>query len=461
MTLKSKATAGVRWTTLAAAVNTGFRLLQLVVLAHFLSPDDFGLMAIVWIIIGFIQEYTDLGISSAIIHRQDATKDQLSTLYWLNILAGLCAFILVWLSTPLLVHFFNEIKLAKLLHGIALVFLINPWGTQFSILLQKELKFNFLAIQEMCATIAGVSCAILCAISGLGVWSLIRPNFRFCRSDLKGYLNFGLYQIGERSVNYISERMDQLLIGSILGVNSLGYYNFAFNLVIQPVIRINPIVTRVAFPVFSKVQNDTNRLKAGYIKVINLLTSINAPIFFGLAMAAPVAIPIVFGEKWNSSILLVQILSFVALFRSIGNPIGSLQLAKGRPDLGFKWNILLLVVTFPTIYLGGKFGGVVGVAVSLLCLQILMQVLEYLYLVRSLIEKCAKEYFGAILKPIFFAAEMIFWVIGASFVFNSAPPMLFLIIQITLGLISYILLFWLQDKKTVIEIQSMIRPKYQ
>src|SRR5262249_36314737 len=154
----------------------------------------------------------------------------------------------------------------------------------------------------------------------------------------------------ERSINYLSERLDQLLIGTLLGARSLGFYNFAFNLTGRPIWRINPILTRVAFPIFSAVQHDREKLRRGYLRLLSLLTTINAPLLIGLATLAPVAVPLVFGRKWTDSIILIQILSLVTLSRSVGNPIGSLQLAKGRADLGFKWNAFFLLVSVPAIY---------------------------------------------------------------------------------------------------------------
>ncbi len=482
MNLKTQTATGVKWTTLATGINTGLRMLQLLILARFLSPEDFGLMSMIWIIVGFIQIYTDFGVSSAIIHRQDTTPNQLSTLYWLTILVGLVTFAIVWIGTPLVVYVFHEPRLIPLLHVAAVVFLITPWGQQFQILLQKELKFNLLARLEIISTVSGVVITILLAALGHGVWSLVlgliatesvktlllflfswneyRPGFHFSRRHLKGYLSFGLYQMGERSVNYLGQRFDQLLIGSILGAQTLGYYNFAYNLVIQPVSRINPIVTRVAFPVFSKMQGDNNRLKSGYLKVISLLTTINAPLLIGLAISAPVAIPLVFGAKWTNSIILVQILSLVALIRSVGNPVGSLQLAKGRADLGFKWNFILLFIYIPTIYLGGKLGGAVGIALSMLVLQIFLLVPAYFYLIRTLIGKCAREYFTEMLKPIMISAEMAIIVVGLSMIFSAVPAIINLSIQIFAGLISYMALTKIHSKGTIEEFQFILAAKH-
>jgi lipopolysaccharide exporter len=478
MNLRQKAASGLRWTSLATFFKSSLQILRSIALARLLVPEDFGLMGMVMIAVGFAEAYTDVGISAAIIHRQDATKDELSTLYWLNIISGIIVLFLFWILIPVVIFIFKEPRLENMLQLVSIVFIIVPIGKQFEILLQKELHFNILARQEIFASITGLSTAVIFAIYGFGAWSLIfafiietfmktlllvqsglrrfRPCFHFKRQDLKGYLRFGLFQTGERTVNFISERLDQVIIGSLLGAHSLGYYYFAFNLVLQPISRINPIVTKVAFPVFSKIQGDIGKLKKAYLQVVNVLTTINAPILIGMAAVSPIAIPIIFGQKWVASIMLVQILSFVSLARSTGNPIGSLQLARGRADLGFKWNLFLLIISIPIISLGGLLGGAVGVALALMLMQISLYVPSYLWLVKPLIGECVKEYASSITEPISRAAIMGLTVFLISFIIKNISAYWQLSIQIATGIIVYFVLFCVFDQKNVHVFKSIL-----
>lgn len=414
MSLKEQAASGVKWTGAATAITTGVQLCQVAVLARLLSPSDFGLVGMLLVIVGFAQAFADMGISNAIIYRQDATRQQLSSLYWLNLIAGIAVFFLVWASTPLIVRFYREPRLANLVFWVALTFLITPVGQQFQILLQKQLRFSQLARIEVAAAAGGATAGISTAILGHGVFALIwsqlayalvkatslaglgwrtwPPALRFRLHDLRGYLGFGLYQMGERSVNYFMQRLDHLLVGLLLGAKALGYYTLAFNLVIQPVAKLNPIVTRVAFPVFAKVQNEIPRLRRGYMQVVSILSMTNFPLLIGLAVLAPLFVPVVFGEQWLPSVVLLEILAFVSLLRSQLNPVGSLLLARGRADLGFRWNAAVLCLHIPGIYLGARVAGVTGVAAGLLILQALYTVLGYSFLIRVVLGRCAREY---------------------------------------------------------------------
>jgi O-antigen/teichoic acid export membrane protein len=470
--------SGIKWTALSSIIVTAIQIVQIIVLAYFLSPQDFGLMGMAMIVIGLAQLFSDLGVSAAIICRQDATKQQLSSLYWLNIFTGLAVFCLVWVAIPFFVWFFKDPRLPQLLRTLILFFLIVPFGSQFQILLQKELSFEILASLEITSNVFGLTIAILCVFLGLGFWSLVlaflastvlstlilvyigwsrfRPSLHFRVSDLNGFIGFGFFQMGERVLNYLSQRIDQILISRFLGAEALGYFNFAFYFVAQPSGRINPIVTKVAFPVFSIIQNDIKKLREGYMRVIRLLTMVNAPLLIGAAVISPIAIHLIFRGKWDQSIGLIQILSFVALSRSIGNPVGSLLLAKGRADLGFKWNVLVLAVSLPVIYVGIVIGKCVGVAISLLTIQIVMNIPAYYYLIRPLIGKCGQEYASAMLQPIFKAAVMGFLIMIVPHFFYITHHLTELIIQIMCGIFVYAFLLWIFDRKMIREIKLML-----
>lgn len=465
--IKQQALKGVKWTSISTLIVTILQILQLIILARLLKPEDYGLMAMVAIVIGFAQSYTDLGVSAAIIHRQDATREQLSSLYWLNIICGAIIFIIVMVLSPLLANLFKETYLVKLLPVVALTFLISPWGIQFQMLLQKELRFNLLARQEIISAFFAAVVAITAAVLGQGVWSLVwgqltgvtvktvlliriawnhwKPMVRFRHRDLDGFLSFGLFQMGERSINFLAARLDQLLIGTLLGSQALGFYNFAYRLVIEPVGKINPVITRVAFPAFSMVQDNVSQLRTGYLTVTKVLGIINAPLQIGIIAVAPIAVPLIFGQQWNPAVVLVQILAVVAFLKGVGNPIGSLLLAKGRADWGFYWNIFVLLVTIPFVFIGAKLGGSTGIALAVLSVSILLSFANYYFLVRNLIGRCGQQYFWAFGKPFLLAGLM-----GMIVVLVGLLPVQAvwkLVIQVNTGAIIYIHLMWLFDKR--------------
>jgi lipopolysaccharide exporter len=384
--LQKKATSGFKWTGMSSITSTALQIIQLLVLAHLLSPDDFGLMAMIMVIIGFMQSYSDLGISSAIIHYQKISREQLSSLYWLNLLAGGLIFLILNASAPLIISIYNEPRLENLILWAATIFLILPWGQQFQVLLQKELLFKQLSLSEICGSLGGAIIAIGSAYIGKGVFSLVygqlanaairttlltifakgdwRPRLHFQRSDLKGFLGFGLYQMGERGINYFGRNLDKMIVGVLLGSHALGLYSVAYQLMVKPYQLFNPIITRISTPLFSKIQTDNPRLRSAFLNMVRTTSLALFPVYVAMIILAEPIFSVFLGEQWLAAVPVFQILAILGFFYSIGNLLGSLLVAKGRPDIGFHFNLAIFFVYGIAVWWGSRFG-VEGVAWAL------------------------------------------------------------------------------------------------
>jgi lipopolysaccharide exporter len=429
MSLKSAAVSGAKWTTVSTGFTAVIQFLQVTVLAWWLKPSDFGLMAMSMLVLNFAEICLDFGMSKAIIHRQDTSREQLSSLYWVNVFVGWVLFAACFAATPLVVIMFREPRLYHLVPLVSALFLIGPIGAQFALLLQKELRFRSLAVVEIVGSLMGALAAIGAAIAGLGVYALVlaqlagsivstailtmiglrhwRPMFHFRRADLKGYMGFGLYQMGERTLNFLFSRTDQLLIGMFVGPIALGYYSFSWNLIIQPMNRVNPSLTKVAFPLFARMQNEEERLRRGYLTLIRILATINAPILLGFAAIAPVLIPIVYGVQWTAAVPLIQPLAVVGLLRCIMHPLGTLLLAKGRADLGFIWTLGVVGVNVAGVMISLHLGGLISIAYCLVLLHILYLLAMYTFVIRRLLGPCFSLYMGSLIPALAAAGVMV------------------------------------------------------
>jgi O-antigen/teichoic acid export membrane protein len=400
-------------------VTTIAQMTQIIVLGRILSPEAFGTVALLMIIIGFSEFFSQMGLSEAVIQEANPTRTELSTLYCINIMLGIGVFLtLVGFNTIATeLNLFSNIT--PYLPYIAVTFFILPLGQLHKALLQKHLIFKPMAIGESIAAIIGAAVAIICAYNGFEIWSLIIGYLVKCIittlivifsgwklmqftlhikfSSIKRYLNFGLNLMAGNIFNFINSRIDQILVGSLLGTQALGYYSMAFNLVLQPISKINPILTRVAFPVLTRFKDEPERLKSGYLNMLNMVATINAPLLFGVSAVAPVLIPLLIGEQWIPAVPIIQILAIYAFIRSLGNAGGSLVLACGRADLSLRWNMLLTAFIPITIYISALYFGLKGVAVGLVLLQIGLFFLWYLLIVRTLIGKSFFAYVNSIL----------------------------------------------------------------
>jgi len=471
--LDKKADSGIRWNSISLLYTASIQIIMMIILARLFTPEEYGIMGLILIVIGFGTVFADIGISGAIIHYQKVSKKQLSTLYWLSFIFGLFIFIILNLLSPLIAMFYTEPELSSFINIIAIVFLIIPIGQQFETLLRKELVFKSLAQIEIITSTILPLVSIIMAYYGWGVISVVlgyilknlikaflmlyvglktwKPTLEFDFSEIKNFLSFGLYQTGERSINFLNSNIDKILIGKFLGTVSLGYYTIAHYLVSYPIIIINPIFTRVSFPYFSKIQDNIKKLKEKYFNLISIVSFINFPIYILLILIAPYFVPLVYGAQWIPSIILVQILSVVFLFRCISNPIGSLLLAKGYARLGFLWNLVVTIFHPFIIILGIYFGGINEVAISILLSQIFFFYFFYYFLIKKVLGPCFKEYvksFGIFLLFCVFALLIV--LLGG--LFYQSPSYLYQTSYLTLiGGISYLFLIFLFRRRFLFE----------
>ncbi len=463
--LRQSAAQGAQWNAAGTLFGSILSLAQLAILAQLLSPEDFGLMAMVLVAVALAQRLADAGVTNALIARQDLSRGQLSSLYWLSVGSGLSLCVLFELGAPLLVALYDEPRLLGPVRCLAAGLVLSAPGVQSQTMLERDLRFRTTAVVEALASALSAAVAITMAWNGHGVWALVggqlvlagsrsalfvaacwrrwRPAFYFRIADVREHIGFGAYQIGERMLGFLGQRADQLLLGVLVGPQALGYYNMAFNLAMQPVTRINPVLTRVAFPVLARVQHSPDKLREGYFTLRRVLTLVNAPALLGLVAVAPVLIPSVLGEAWRPSVVLVQCLAVMGLCRALGNPVGSLILARGRADLGFHWTLAFVLVQVPAIFLGAYLGGVNGVAIALVNVHLLFLGLEYRFLVRPLLGRCLAEYLGSVLPALGTAALMAL-VVAAVGSLIVAPWPVALTLEIATGLLVYAaLIFWL------------------
>lgn len=474
MSYKERAISGVKWTAFSTATNSALQILQLAILTRFLDPSDFGLMSIVLVVIGFSQSFMDMGVSNAIIHYQDVSRERLSSLYWLNVIAGLVLFVLVALLAPLTAAFCREPRLVELILSVSAIYLIQPFGEQYRVLLQKELRFDVIARCEVAAKLVSFILAVILAYSGAGVWSLVlgyicnvvaftllyvviglnihRPQFRFKRDDMRGFLQFGLFQMGQRSVNYFGAHVDKLLLGRIVGMEMLGYYSLAWQLVLMPLMRINPIVTRVAFPIFAKVQHRNDVLSRYYSKTVSILMTVNFPILFGLFIVANELVAVVYGEDFGRVAGLLRILSLVGLYKAFGNPNGPVLLAKGRADVGFYLNVFWTVVVAVSCY---GFAKLLMTPESVAYAQIFALVVGWVpfYYVHKIAGVNYRPIVKHMGKLTLISAAMVA-AVYATILLVTVDVRVKLIIEVATGAAVYTALVWMTDRETFMTLFS-------
>ena len=477
MNLKQKAVSGVKWSGVSMGVLTTLQFVTLAILARLLSPSDFGLMGMIMVVIGFAQAFTDMGLSNAIIQRQDVPEIHLSSFFWINVLTGFGLFICTLLIRPLAAIYFKEATLSNYLIFAAFIFLITPVGQIFSTLLRKELMFKTLAKIEILGTVAFSVSSIGLALAKFGVLSLIfgqlirslctvfilflifrriwLPRLHLSIKEIKSYISFGAFQMGERTVDYLRDNIDYIIIGRFLGPEALGFYTLAYQLITFPLSKINPIITRVAFPAFSRIQDDNSRMRSGYCKVINYISMLSFPMLVGMLVVAPEFIRLLYGAKWDPSVIVVQLFCLAGISWSLGNPIGSVLLAKGRADIGFYWNVFAVIITSIAVIIGVTWG-IAGVALVLVILEV-----PFFFIIQPIVNRLIdlklSQYFKAIQSPFLCSVIMLASIVFLKMIFININMLPLFIMLVVAGAGIYIITYYILDRAIFPELKSMVK----
>ncbi len=475
---KRAAMAGMQWNGLSTLVSSAFQSIQVAALSYFLPPRAFGIMAMAMVVIGFAQAFNDIGLSNAIIQRQDINIEKLSSLYWLQIVIGCLLFIIILLITPMTAQFFNEPKLIRVMALTSLIFLVAPVGQIFQILMQKGMEFKSLAIIDIASSFVSMLIAIILAFLGFGVMALVlgqlvyngarsilfffngfkrwRIKLHFKYSDLKGFLSFGLYQMGDRTVSYFSINILNLIIGKFLGPYTLGLYSMAYQLIITPILRVSTVILTVSFPILSKLQYNNVLLKEGYLYISRLISFIIHPILLMIIVTAPVFVPAFLGHKWTGAVPMIQILSIEAMIRSLSTTTVPTYLAKGKADFGFRWNLTVAVMNSAVFYFIASYG-IIALAWSFVCLSFIQFIILQLVM-GTLIEMKLKEYALAIIKQILISIAMAFivYISNVAIGVKNLGEIELLAILFIIGFISYALMNMVFNRKYLMELKSLI-----
>ena len=371
--LRNKAKRGFVWNTVERLVTNGIQFILTVILARLLSPDDYGIIAMPAIFLAIAQVFIDSGFANALIRKPDLNEKDLSTAFYFNVIVGVVAYFLLFVTSPLIADFFNTPILSRLLKVTALVVFLNSLGIVQQAVLTKKMDFKSQAVISAISTFVSGAIGVWMAYNGYGVWALVfqqvsaallrvamlwiygrwKPLWIWSRESF-GYLwNFGSKVIIIGLLDTIFNNVYAFVIGKKYNAKDLGNYTRAQQFADLPINNINSIVQKVTLPLLSEIQDDDTRLSSIYLKLIEMSSLLVVPLMFGLAaMANPLIISLL-GKEWEGCVLLFQILCIARLWTPFNAINVNLLQVKGRTDLLLKLEIAKKVVI--TIILGLTF----------------------------------------------------------------------------------------------------------
>lgn len=383
--------SAVGWVSIS---QFGRQVLQLVVtaiLARLLAPDDFGLMAVTIVVVGFLALTRDLGTAVTIVQIQQLTPRLISTLYWANVALGIGGAIVVALLAPTIAAVFREPRLAEIVSVAALAFTISSLAIVQMALLERAMRFRVVARTELVGVVVGGLVAVAGGLAGLGVWSLVaqllaqataitvlytlagdwRPRRAFSTADLRRVARFGLGVWGFNVCNFITRNADYVLIGATLGAGPLGQYTLAYRAMLYPLQAVSGVISRATFPVYARLQDDDARFRRLYLRALSMISLIAFPMVFGVMATSDRLVAVVFGPAWTDAGTVLAILAPVGLVQVIVTTIGPIYQAKGRATLMLAWALTSTTATVLAFAVGLRWG-IVGVAAAYLVVTALL-----------------------------------------------------------------------------------------
>jgi O-antigen/teichoic acid export membrane protein len=360
------------------------RLGALAVMGRLLSPNDYGLVAMVMAPLGVLNVFRDLGLSTVAIQHPDLSERQRSTLFWLNMGLGLGLTAIAVLCVPLLVRFYGDERLSLLAIVMSSWFLLYAAIDQHAAMLQREMRFVQIAVIETLSNLLGVSVGIVLAMSGARYWAIVgmtlaTPAIYVVLVWLKAGWIPGLPRRGVGVISmvksggfltaaafawYVAQNLDKVLVGRLFGADALGLYSRAYTLINLPSDVLYGAMRNVAMSTLAKVSGDAASLRAYFLRSYSILVSITIPITFACALFAEEIVLVVLGPKWSQAATIFRYLSPTALVLGLMSPTWPLLVALGL----FKRNFALGLAIAPISIVGygvGMSWGAEGAAIGL------------------------------------------------------------------------------------------------
>jgi len=388
--LKDKTIRGGFAKICSQATNFVLRTGSLMILARLLGPRDFGLVGTVTAVIGVLNLFKDMGLSTASVQRATVSEEQISTLFWINMLVGGVLGLLTALCAPALAAFYREPRLVWVTIVLASSFVFNAAGVQHSALLQRQMRFTTMAVIETLSFVASATVGISMAFTGYGYWALVGsaivtpfvytlcvwvaaawiPGQPHRRAGVRSMMRFGGTLTMNSLVIYAATNLDKVLLGRFWGIDAVGIYGRAYQLVNIPTDNLNSAAGGVVFAALSRLQNDPRRLKSYFLKGYSLVMALTLPITMACALFAHDVITVLLGPKWSDAVPIFRLLAPTLLIFAITTPLAWLL-----GSIGLVGRILKIsLVVSPLIIVGYFIGlphGPIGVAVAYLTVMTL------------------------------------------------------------------------------------------
>lgn len=382
-TLGQKAVGAAAWIAVDKWATRISSLVVFALLGRLVAPSDFGLIALATVYLAFVSVFIDSGFSQALIQREDMREEHATAAFWISMTIGTVAALIVAGAAPVIGALSGDDALVPVLQALSVTLPLTALSSVPAALLGRDFDYRSLAIRRLAATAAASTVAIGFAVAGAGVWALVaqsitfsavgvmvlwrvspwRPALRFSRRAARDLARFGTSVFGIELVQLANAHADKLLIGLFIGPTQLGYYFVGTRITLVILEMLTAVTGSLSLPTFSRLQDSPKRMR----RVLQDLTFVNSAVAFpGFAISAalaPALIPLVFGEGWSESVIIMQLSAPAAAMASITWFDKGLFLGAGKPGAAFAVSVGQAILGVALLAVAVPYG-IAAVAVS-------------------------------------------------------------------------------------------------
>jgi O-antigen/teichoic acid export membrane protein len=376
-----RAARGAAVTFIGQLIRIAVQVGGLSVLARILDATDYGVFAMVMVIVGISEVFRDFGLSNAAVQAPTLSPRQRDVLFWVNSGIGVALGIVVFVAAYGVAALYGRPELVPLTQFMGITFVLNGLATQHRASLNRQLRFWALTVIDTTAAVAALGVAIVLALAGLGYWALAwqmvslalvtvvlsvavarwipRPPRR--GTDMTGFYRFGWNTVATQLVHYTANNMDSFVIGLRLGARELGIYNRGFQLLMNPLNQLRAPATRVAIPLLSRLQDEHDRFDA---YILRGQIALGYTLVAGLGLVAGAAEPVVaifLGEKWADVTPVLRLLIVAGAFQTLAYVGYWVFVSRALTGALFRFTLITASMKIVFVLIGSQWG-VVGVA---------------------------------------------------------------------------------------------------
>lgn len=465
---------GFYWNAIQLVINQFFSFAVRLILARLLFPEQFGLVGMAIVFIGFVQKINEMGITSALIQRKEElmTPQHYYTSFWTGLLWSFILFIIMTVAVaPFGAWFYEESKLEEIIIVMSISFLFTPFSIINKAILTRAMNFKLIAkVENLASFISGVI-SISLAFAGAGIWALVfqsvavgvilvplyfkvsdwRPKLIWEKKAFHDIFGFGMFTSLTNLINYLKNNVDYLLIGKLVNANALGAYTFAFILTDAVKNRIAAVISTVMYPVYSSLQSDKEKSIEMYNKVVEYNCILIYPIMLVLLLFGEPLILEFFGNKWAESVFPAQILSLAVMLQLLVFSDSILIRGLGYAKVEFRLQLIKTLIYVPIIVIGIYMNGIIGAAFGVLINRFIAIIITFITFRMFDFKYGLRDFLASIKTP--FLASMISVLLALGFYKYINTHYL---ISIVILILAYLMFIYINKRKElVIFIQAL------